>query len=206
MPAPVHARDAVTLIVLDNRPPAPRVLMGRRSVTARFMPLCHVFPGGAVDAADFNAPVATALAPLTQAQIRRAADPALAAALAIAAARELREETGLSLGCPPALDGLRYLCRAITPPDWPIRFNARFLVVERDRLAGGADAPLAGDGELDELGWYRLDQVRRLTLSSPTAAALALLRRRLLDPATWPDHPDAALPVLRTNDDAWTTE
>ena len=51
-------------------------------------------------------------------------------------ARELLEETGFSLGSPPALDGLDYLCRAVTPPPGPVRFNARFLVVDAARLSG----------------------------------------------------------------------
>ena len=62
--------------------------------------------------------------------LAKGAKPRLAQALAVAAARELEEETGLSLGSPPDLSGLDYLCRAITPPESPIRFNARFFIVD----------------------------------------------------------------------------
>ena len=68
--------------------------------------------------------------PHTRALLEKKANPRLAHGLGIAAARELHEETGLTLGDPPALDGLDYLCRAVTPPPGPIRFNARFLVVD----------------------------------------------------------------------------
>ena len=66
----------------------------------------------------------------------RNARPALARAIAIAVARELFEETGSSLGHPPRLDRLDYLCRAVTPPDSPIRFNARFLIASADDIEG----------------------------------------------------------------------
>lgn len=110
--------------------------MGIRAGGHRFMPNALVFPGGAVDPIDASAPVATPPNPALLAMLGRNARPRLAHAIAVAAARELREETGLSLGTPPRLDALAYLCRAVTPPSSPIRFNARFLLVPAEATQG----------------------------------------------------------------------
>ncbi len=143
-------RPAASILVL--RQPAgeaPCVLMARRGAGHRFMPNTVVFPGGAVDEADHHARFATPLAPRVQARLERSASPSLARALAMAAARELHEEVGLSLGEPPALDGLDYLCRAITPPERSMRFDARFFIVDASRVTGTA----AGSVELEEPRW-----------------------------------------------------
>ena len=74
---------------------------------------------------DADAPAASELTTATAAMLGRAASPALARAIAIAAARELEEETGLTLGAPPDLAGLRYLCRAVTPAGGTLTAHAR---------------------------------------------------------------------------------
>ncbi len=132
----VRARHAASLVVLRQGAAEPEMLMGMRGARHRFMPNRLVFPGGAVDAADLRRACATPLLPHTRARLEKAANPALAHGLAVAAARELQEETGLTLGDPPALDALEYLCRLITPPGSPIRFNARFLLVDAAHARG----------------------------------------------------------------------
>jgi 8-oxo-dGTP pyrophosphatase MutT (NUDIX family) len=174
----VPPRNAASLIVFR---PAERVgetaiLMGLRGANHRFMPNRLVFPGGAVDAADFSAPHASPLNDAALAGLRRGADAPLAQALASAAARELAEETGLSLGDPPALHGLAYLCRAITPPSYPQRFDARFLAVARSEVTGN----LAGSGELEDLRDYTLDAALALDLAWITARVLEQFRAWLL--------------------------
>jgi 8-oxo-dGTP pyrophosphatase MutT (NUDIX family) len=131
-----------------------------------------VFPGGGVDAEDAAAPTAAPLRACVIEKLSRAATPELAAALGAACARELEEETGLSLGNPPALDGLDYLCRAVTPENRPIRFNARFFIADA-ALASGI---LAGSGELEALGWYELDAILKLDLAGATRAVLSQLQ------------------------------
>lgn len=163
-PITVRARHAASLVLLRAGPDGPEMLMGLRGAHHRFMPNRLVFPGGAVDRADLDAPAATPLAPHTGDGLRKAANPQLAHALGIAAARELEEETGLSLGHPPALDGLEYLCRLVTPPGQPIRFNARFLLVDAARASG----TIAGSGELEGLRFYQIAEALRLDLAQPT--------------------------------------
>ncbi len=157
---PVVPRHAASLLVLRSGS-TPQVLMGMRGAGHKFMPNRLVFPGGRVDPEDYLAEPASPLRAHVQSLLARAADESLARALGIAAARELEEETSLSLGLPPALHGLDYLCRAITPENSPMRFDARFLVVAAEHVSGN----LAGSGELEDLSWYSLEEA--LARSSP---------------------------------------
>lgn len=194
----VALRDAASLILLRRDGADWRVLMGLRNAGHKFLPNRMVFPGGGVDQEDFSAEVAAPLRREVVARLCRGAAPALAHALGHAAARELAEETGLTLGAPPALAGLDYLCRAETPPERPIRFNARFFVAD----AALASGTLAGSGELEQLDWYALDAVLKLDLALATRVVLdQLLIWLALDPAARAARPP---PVLR--DRLWVDE
>ncbi len=198
-PRTVRARHAASIILLRPRGDDPEMLMGMRGAKHRFMPNRLVFPGGAVDRADLTAPRATEPQPHTLRHLRKAANEHLAHGLAIAAARELEEETGLSLGNPPQLDGIEYLCRAVTPPSNPIRFNARFLLVHADRASG----TLAGSGELENLRYYGMHEAMALDLAMPTRMVIERLRIWL---ALSPDERIALThtPILRRR--AWRME
>jgi 8-oxo-dGTP pyrophosphatase MutT (NUDIX family) len=165
-------RDAATLILFKKDEDGLRVLMGLRNAGHKFMPNRMVFPGGGVDPEDFLSEIASALPASALARLRRAATPELAAALGVAAARELEEETGLSLGRPPALAGLDYLCRAETPAAVSIRFNARFFVAPAELTSGG----IAGSGELEAVDWYLLEPLLQLELPLVTRLVLAQLQ------------------------------
>lgn len=198
-PRPVFARHAASLIVVRDSSAGPEVLMGMRGAGHRFMPNRLVFPGGAVDPADARAPAASELSGHAMAMLGRNAGPRLARALAIAAARELNEETGLSLGTPPRLHTLSYLCRAVTPPASPIRFNARFLVVDAAHVTGA----LSDTHELHQLGWRRV--------GAALQDGLMLVTREVLERlAAWLSLPEAAradrttLDVFRQR--RWRTE
>ena len=167
----VVPRDAASLLVVREGADGPEVLMGLRGAGHRFMPNRLVFPGGAVDAADHAAPVASLMAEHVRRRLTAAGGRHLADALGVAAARELEEETALSLGAPPALDGLDYLCRAVTPPASPVRFDARFLVVDAARVTG----VLAGSGELEALRFYGVAEAMALDLAFVTRAVLEQL-------------------------------
>jgi 8-oxo-dGTP pyrophosphatase MutT (NUDIX family) len=199
-PPTVRAKHAASLIVLRYQNNEPRMLMGLRGAKHRFMPNRLVFPGGRVDRADLTAPHATPLSAATERALRKKANVRLAFALAAAAARELVEETGLSLGSPPRLDGLHYLARAVTPPGSPIRFNARFLLVEERHVSG----ELGGDGELEGLRFYGITEALALQLALPTRLVLERLQHWLALPEAERNAPTHTPVLLR--DRGWTME
>jgi 8-oxo-dGTP pyrophosphatase MutT (NUDIX family) len=191
-------RDAASLILLKQEGETLKILMGLRNAGHKFLPNRMVFPGGGVDEGDFSAAVASPLRAAVLAQLERSASPALAAALGHAAAREVFEETGLSLGEPPPLAGFHYLCRAETPADRPIRFNARFFVADAALVSG----TLGGSGELEALEWYALETILKLDLALATRVVLGQLKIWLeLDPAL---RDTRKVPVLR--DREWLEE
>jgi 8-oxo-dGTP pyrophosphatase MutT (NUDIX family) len=195
----VRPRDAASLIIVRDGPAGPEVLMGMRGARHRFMPNRLVFPGGRVDPADRYGPYATPLRADTRAHLEKTATPSRAQAIAIAVSRELEEETGLTLGAPPQLDGLCYLLRAVTPPVMPMRFNARFLVVDAGRVSG----TLAGSGELENLRYYAVPEALALDLAEITQE---VLRNLLAYLAMTPEDRAArtATPVFRYT--GWSME
>ena len=174
----VHPRNAATLILWRETARGPAVLMGRRHANLRFMPNVMVFPGGRVERADHRASTVSELRPLTRDMLERCAAPSLARALAIAAVRELFEETGLLLGerrdgrIAPDLAAIDYLCRAVTPPNRTMRFNARFLIAPADAAHGA----IRGSGELEELGFFPLDDLHAYPVASITGMILGEFR------------------------------
>jgi 8-oxo-dGTP pyrophosphatase MutT (NUDIX family) len=159
----VHPRNAASLILWRLGPEGPEVLMGLRHARHRFMPNVLVFPGGRVDL-----------------------PPSLARAIGVAAARELHEETGLVLGrmdghrLLPDLGVVEYLCRAVTPPNRFMRFNARFLIAPAEAAHGA----IQGSGELEELRYFSFEDAFRHKIASITAKVLSEFRDWLaLSPA-----------------------
>ena len=151
--ATVRARHAASLLVLRSDGDEPEMLMGMRGARHRFMPNRLVFPGGAVDRADLSAPCATALSAHTE---RHAAQGGQRTTGAWSGHRRGARTAGgdrpLAWARRRAAMGWMYLARAVTPPDSPIRFNARFLLV---RCGSRVAATLGGDGELENLRYLR---------------------------------------------------
>jgi 8-oxo-dGTP pyrophosphatase MutT (NUDIX family) len=129
------------------------------------------------------------------------ASPVRARALAMAAVRETFEEAGLLVGersharlrskaetwskffanrVVPALHGLDYIARAITPPGNPRRFDTRFFLAD----ASHAHAPdaLEGSGELLDLRWVALSKTRELPLPEATLMVIAEVEKRVAAP------------------------
>lgn len=184
-------RDAATVIVLRDRGVAPKVLMGQRGAGAAFMPSKFVFPGGAIDAVDETVPFGRSL---RQPCANRLAEDSGCSphGLAAAAIRELWEETGQQIGVPgdwsgaprgwrgfaasghlPDADPLEFVFRAITPPDRPRRFDARFFLVEADALTTDPDDFSRAEDELSRLHWVPLSEARALDLPFITEVVLA---------------------------------
>jgi 8-oxo-dGTP pyrophosphatase MutT (NUDIX family) len=155
--------------------------MGRRASRHRFVPGHYVFPGGGVDRRDFGAGVGSPLKNAVKERLCASCRPRLAHALAVAAVRETWEETGLAVGevsggaLQPSLGALDYVLRAITPPQSPIRFHARFFALEAEHLSG----TLQGNGELLDLAWRPVEACLRLPIVDVTEF---LLRRLLAGP------------------------
>ncbi len=207
-PQRVVPRDAAALVLCRRDRGEPQILLGRRHGGMAFMPNLYVFPGGRVDPADARTPRVSELRPEVLAKLVRGATPARARALALAAIRETFEEAGLLVGraserrlrsrsatwseffangFAPALHGLDFIARAITPPGNARRFDTRFFLADAAQ-AHEPDA-LRGSGELVDLRWVPLSKTRELPLPEATAMVIAEVGKRVL--ARDPD----ALPV-----------
>ena len=190
-------RDAATLILCDRSHGALRVLMGKRSERQKFMPGKFVFPGGAVEINDRKMAVAGPLDDVVERKLltrTKQTSSDYARGLALAAIRETFEETGLAVGVTdvgappetpgadwarfaatgvfPALDGLDFLARAITPPDRPRRFDARFFTADAALIAHEEKGVIGPDAELVELVWKTLDEALHLDIPNITRLVL----------------------------------
>lgn len=212
-------RNAATVIVVrDRMTEDPRVLMGQRGAKAAFMPNKFVFPGGAVDLADATVPLATELPDLCRQRLADQADSGLHHALAIAAIRELWEETGLILGQSgnwpsdtppgedwqsfaatghlPAADAMQFVFRAVTPPGRPRRFDARFFLIDADQITGDLDDFSRASDELSHLQWIPFSEVRSFDLPFITEVVLAEVTERIRETT-----PPQSVPFFRNDDE-----
>lgn len=190
--APKHARvsgvrpkDAASLLLIDRSAATPRVLVGRRGSGHVFMPDVYVFPGGRRDARDHALPFSADLHPRVLEKLL-AATPgrmtiARARALALAALREMHEETGLS--CPTGcadLSCLRYVARAITPPGNVRRYDTRFFLAFCDEIRFDLDH-LADSAELQDLHWLDFAGISGLKLPRITLTVLEDVKSLMAD-------------------------
>lgn len=146
---PPDPQPAATVVLL--RPSAsggePEVLLTQRPSTMAFGADLHVFPGGKVDSADAD--------PETVERSVRSPEgaatalggnepPGAAAALHVAALRELAEEVGVALGGGSRLrtDLLVPIAHWVTPSFMPLRFSTWFFVAD---LPPGATPEFAAD-------------------------------------------------------------
>jgi 8-oxo-dGTP pyrophosphatase MutT (NUDIX family) len=199
---PMRPRDAATLILLDRKGDEVLVLMGRRHAGHAFMPGKFVFPGGRTDPADSRIAVATPLLPEEETKLTASVgriSPSRARAIALSAIRETYEEAGLLIGSKgafatdkrdwqgfvehgvqPSLAPLRFIARAITPPNRVRRFDTRFFSAWRSDVA--VELPDGGPtNELEELVWLPLAKARQADIPDITRTILQELERRLAD-------------------------
>ncbi len=194
-------RDAATLIVVDRSGGTPKILMGRRHEGHVFMPGKFVFPGGRVDPGDARIAVPDRLDPEVERKLlvdmKGQGSARRAQAIALAAIRETWEETGLLIGVPgklpmrtrspawrgfaasgltPPLSALAFVCRAITPPRRPRRYDTRFFCISAEHVAR-RDEP--ADAELLDLHWLSLSDAMGLDLPPITKVVLEELRDKL---------------------------
>jgi len=196
-------RDAATLMLIDRSGPEPKVLLGRRHAGHKFMPGKFVFPGGRIEALDRQMAAVSELHPDTQKKLNeRVATPTAdyARAFALAAVREVAEETGLLLGvkreAPPVTPGdiwaefakakvhpdlgqIHFIARAITPPRRPRRFDTRFLTADASAIAHTIEGVVGPDSELVELTWVPIEQATHLDMPTITGIVLEELLARV---------------------------
>lgn len=209
-------RDAATLILYRRRGTGSdgrfEVLMGERHGASAFMPNRYVFPGGRLDLADYRIRPAAPLSPVSTARLARCrgTGPRKALALALAAIRETFEESGLRIAAPapgmqpdpppagwaafcagglaPDPSRLLYVCRAITPPGRPRRFDARFFAAPAEAATGD----LCPSPELDKLSWVTREETQDLPLPNITQFVIATLEDWLRPGSA--DDPDCRVP------------
>ncbi|MEL6288810.1 MAG: NUDIX domain-containing protein [Pseudomonadota bacterium] len=189
----LRPRDAASLVLIDRSADAPRLLVGRRHPGQVFLPNKVVFPGGRVERCDSQVQFGDVLHPLEAEKllldIKGAPSVRRARALALAAVRELFEETGLifgkrapnirtrsplwqpfvARGYTPTISRLMYFARAITPPRRPRRYDTRFFIATSDGLAGERGDL---DGELGALNWLTFEEARQCNLHVMTRTIL----------------------------------
>jgi 8-oxo-dGTP pyrophosphatase MutT (NUDIX family) len=193
----LRPKDAATLVLMRRDVDAPRVLMGRRHSSSAFMANKYVFPGGRVDACDLRLRAGGELKQSVRERLLREVNDARARALALAAIRETSEETGILVGertsavprtksawahffahgVVPKLEALDYIARAITPPNRPRRFDARFFMADASAIAATLDA--AHTDELLTPCWLTFEEARALDVPVITRAVLAEAEQRL---------------------------
>ncbi len=203
----LRPKDAATLIILRQDGSEPTFMMGKRHENSKFMPGKFVFPGGRVDVGDSRVKPITDLHPQVERSLinkmRGTPSSLRARALAMAAIRETFEEVGLIIGKPhngnfntrsagwkpfgetgyaPALDQMRMIARAITPPGRTRRFDARFFVVDAGQVANLDDPCAIDNDELLECHWVSFDAAKKLALPQITLTVLNVLENALKQP------------------------
>ena len=196
-------RDAATVMLIDRSGPKATVLLGRRHSGHKFMPGKFVFPGGRIEALDRAMPAVSELHPDTEAKLLvRVGDPSpeLARGFALAAVRELAEETGLLLGTKgdtapqspgeiweefakanvhPELGQVHFIARAITPPRRPKRFDTRFFTADATGIAHKIEGVVGPDSELVELVWLPIEEAATFDMPTITSVILEELAARV---------------------------
>ncbi len=179
--AALRPREAAALMLISRAGAEPQVLVGRRSSAHVFMPDVYVFPGGRRDAGDHRLPYESDLAPEVLARLRRLGLSATRArALALAAIREMHEETGLIVGgaregvalpFSAGLKHLRYIARAVTPPGHPRRYDTHFFALFADEV--GINPASARDSD-------ELSDLRLVSIADPSPVAVPDITRTVL--------------------------
>jgi 8-oxo-dGTP pyrophosphatase MutT (NUDIX family) len=199
----VRPVPAATLILIDRSGRVPKVLMGRRHAGHKFMPDKYVFPGGGLEPEDRRMNAAGALPALVEEKLLKRVSrpsPIRARAQALAAIRETFEETGLLVGSrdygtPPAppgtwsefaghgvfptLEAMHFVARAITPPNFPRRFDTAFFFADARNVAAETSGRVGPASELVEIVWLPLRDARQLDMIDITGFVLDELQCRM---------------------------
>jgi 8-oxo-dGTP pyrophosphatase MutT (NUDIX family) len=183
----LRPRPSASIILIDRQAGRiPRILVGKRASGHAFMPDLFVFPGGRRDPRDHALPFHQDLRPEVIDKLILSGAPRMtvggARALALAAARELEEETGGRLdgrqtqrGWAPDLSSLRYVARAVTPTGAVRRFDNRFFATFIDQ-AGIDPGLLRESEELNELRWVDINDLESVKMPAIVSAVAGDLK------------------------------
>ena len=183
-------KDASTLIIIRKKKQETFVLMGRRSMRARFMPGVYVFPGGVKEKEDLQAYKFFQLKPnkrINKKAVKSYSDTHCQSLL-LTAIRETAEETGLYLANErknslqpfinnkstwyhftensyiPNINKLHFFGRAITPSIFKTRFHARFFLAFYEDFIG----KIKSSRELENLDWISLNEAKNKKIADVT--------------------------------------
>ena len=163
--------------------------MGRRPLTARFMPGVHVFPGGVHEKEDLKFCRIFNLKENKNVNKKKLKTRSIrhTNSILLTAIRETAEETGLylakqtkfntikNISCGtwkeflkksyvPKVEKLIFFGRAITPSSLKIRFHARFFIAFFEDFLG----ELKTNGELENLEWLSLQDAKKKNIADVT--------------------------------------
>ena len=198
-------RDAATLMLIDRSGAKPKVLLGRRHASHKFMPGKFVFPGGRIEALDRDDAGGERIASRHAEETASSGWPIrariLPARFALAAVRETAEETGLLLGVKRDdaaggagrhLDRIRQGERASRPRRDPFhrprhhaaaagreRFDTRFFTADASPSPHTIEGVVGPDSELVELAWVPIEEATQLDMPTITGVVLEELLARV---------------------------
>jgi len=196
-------RDAATIMLIDRSGSKPKVLLGRRHASHKFLPGKFVFPGGRIEPLDKSMPAVSELHPDVEKKLLthvKDLGSDFPRAITLAAVRELAEETGLLLGVQgkeplrtpgeiweefgkaciyPDLGNMHFIARAITPPRRPRRFDTRFFTADASAIAHRIEGVVGPDSELVELVWVPIEEATHLDMPTITGIVLEELAARV---------------------------
>ena len=206
--------DAASVILVRHPGGQPETLIGRRSSNAVFMPGRYVFPGGRLEDADFHKTPVLQLDDKCIDAMGHISSPSLAYPLLNCAIRELEEETGnvitgvaetlsefhhATSTCFPNNHAIRLICRAVTPPGYIRRFDARFFLVDAGmvNISGTTLETSHACDELEDLHWAPLSSVRAYNIAFITRRIISLAVNNLAGcQAAQYHHVEAGLPMV----------
>lgn len=217
-------QPSASIVLVDRSGAEPRVLLGRRNLSLVFLPGKYAFPGGRLEADDAVMQASGTLDARSAAQllVQRPSPSPPPQAFALAAIREVFEETGLMLGAPskaspdsvphvwrdfvahglmPNLSAVRFCARAITPPHFPRRFDTSFFLADASAIAYRIDGHVGEDKELIELAWLSREEAENRDISRITAMILSELDWMMAEESL-----DRPVPFFHAREQRWIRE
>ncbi len=184
---PSLPRDASSVIIIKKKNSKLYLLMGRRPKKSKFMPGIYVFPGGAIDKADYQINKFFNLSTTLKKDLLKSRSNKHTIAIMLAAIRETAEECGLFLAekkivkyeklifdntwnvflkksFVPSIQKLNYFARAITPSFLKTRFHARFFIANFNDFVG----KIKTNGELENIDWVEIKKAKLLPIADVT--------------------------------------